>query len=144
MNCSACYNILPTTLHAWDCSHALGSLLPKPGCNDQRCKSPAVCDRQSLSRPAEALHRILFVTCTWCQPAVAWYPTVFLALIGIAGITTALVSVLYGGHSRPYATFLVVSHSGTLPSCTLSSHTGNQLITVFPSHLWCRLEIGAV
>ena len=49
---------------------------------------------------------------------MAWYPTVFLALIGIAGITTALVSFVYGGHSRPYATFLVVSHSRTFPSCT--------------------------
>ena len=105
--------------------------LPKPACNDQRCELSAVCDRQFLSTAAEALHRILFVTFNWCRPAVAWYPTVFLALIGIAGIATALVSVLYGGRSKPYATFLVVSHSGTLPSCTLFTQTSNQLITVF-------------
>ena len=39
---------------------------------------------------------------------VAWYPTGFVGLIGIAGITTALISLIYGGRGRPYATFLVV------------------------------------
>lgn len=45
---------------------------------------------------------------------VACYPTVFLAFIGIAGLTTVLASVFYGGQARPYTTFLVVGDWGRL------------------------------
>ena len=32
-----------------------------------------------------------------------------MALIGVAGLTTALISLIYSGRGKPYATFLVVS-----------------------------------